>query len=201
MIPTSGIEHVSVHEASNSFSPNLDSKLFVTEYEKNSSEIVKPDDFSKFGWSREVTDYILNETECHVYEDAGLVEGKVGNKTALMNPDIDWEQNNPVMRYTLEEFNTLFFKQLPLGFDSIQGLMESNQERASQGYAPLDHEGHAIELHHVGQKIDSPLAELTTTEHDSPGLHDNSIRSEVHTSKNDWRSQKQEYWINRANQL
>ena len=37
----------------------------------------------------------------------------------------------------------------------------TNLERMKQGLAPLDKDGNPIELHHVGQKMDSPLAELT----------------------------------------
>ena len=38
-------------------------------------------------------------------------------------------------------------------------------ERAELGRAPIDSQGQPYELHHVGQKSDSPFAELTFTEH------------------------------------
>lgn len=202
MLPISGIEHLSkVIELSSKVDPRLDAPLSSPFSPAESPLKENPEGFSEYGWSNNVVTFIRNEAECKIYKDAGLIEGEVGGNTALMNPTIGWEQMNPVMRYTAEEFNTLFFRQLPIDFESIKGLAETNRERALQGYAPLDNEGHAIELHHVGQKVNSPLAELTSSQHDLPGLHDNTIKSEVHTAQNDWSSQKKQYWIERAKAL
>jgi hypothetical protein len=40
-----------------------------------------------------------------------------------------------------------------------------NQERMKQGKAPVGKDGHPVELHHDGQKPDSPLDEKTRTDH------------------------------------
>ena len=44
-----------------------------------------------------------------------------------------------------------------------------NRDRVSEGYAPLDKSGKPIQLHHIGQHADSPLAELTFKEHRTGG--------------------------------
>lgn len=59
-----------------------------------------------------------------------------------------------------------------------------------------------VHLHHIGQKADSPLAELTRSEHLSGGndtiLHDKGKPTETHGAGNSWNSEKREYWKNRA---
>ena len=50
------------------------------------------------------------------------------------------------------------------------------KERMKNGLSPLTKKGDTVELHHIGQKQDSPLAELATQEHRGKGnyaiLHD-----------------------------
>ena len=60
----------------------------------------------------------------------------------------------------------------------------------------------AIQLHHIGQHKDSPLAELTFEEHRCNGndivLHDKSSETETHGEGNTWDSERQVYWKERA---
>ena len=120
------------------------------------------------GWSDEIIDAIGSWQEYEIYKNAGLVEAEIGGKKCLIRKDIDWDQKDAFGR--------------------------TNRERAEQGLSPLDKDGKPIELHHIGQHADSPLAELTQEEHRGKGndviLHNKNIRSEIdRTSFADERSQ------------
>lgn len=127
------------------------------------------------GWSDEIIDAIHSMDEYKIYKEAGLVEGEVNGKKCLMRTDIDWDQKDQ-FGYT-------------------------NRERVAEGYAPLDKNGSPIQLHHIGQHADSPLAELTFKEHRTGGndkiLHDKTKETEVHGEGNNWDSERKEYWENR----
>ena len=126
------------------------------------------------GWSDEVIDAIGSMEEYEIYKNAGLVEAKIGDKVCLVKPDIDWNQKD--------------------------GLGRTNKELAEQGMAPLDKNGKPIELHHIGQKQDSPLAELTKEEHLSNGndtiLHDKTKASEIDRSA--FARERAVHWEERA---
>jgi len=139
------------------------------------SEEQKSDLKSETGLSDEVINNINSLEEAGIYKEAGLQEVNVDGKEALIrdiNPDLADD-------------------------DGI-----TNKEKMERGLAPLDENGEKIELHHVGQHTDSPLAELTTSEHRRSGndiiLHDKSIDSEVHGEGNNWDSERQSYWKTRA---
>ena len=127
------------------------------------------------GWSNEIVDTIRNMDEYRIYGDAGLIEGEVNDKKCLMRTDVDWEQKDQD-GYT-------------------------NKERVAEGYAPLDKNGKPIQLHHIGQHADSPLAELTFKEHRTGGndtiLHDKLKETEVHGERNNWHNERRDYWKNR----
>lgn len=127
------------------------------------------------GWSDEVVNAIQSMEEYRIYKETGLVEGEVNGKKCLMRTDIDWEQKDT--------------------FGS------TNRERVAEGYAPLDKEGKPIQLHHIGQRADSPLAELTFAEHRTGGndtiLHDKAKETEVHGEGNNWANERKDYWRNR----
>ena len=94
------------------------------------------------------------------------------------------------------------------------GLVEvengiSNGDRIARGLAPLDSKtGKPIELHHLGQKPDSPLVELTEEEHRTGEYedgkknqslwHDNTIESEVHGEDSNWDQIRKAHWKIRA---
>lgn len=121
-----------------------------------------------------------NADEAKIYQkQAGLVAKKVNGKTALVrNIDLNYKSD-------------------------LAGETVTNLERMKRGYAAIDPAtGKAYELHHVGQKIDSPLAILTKNEHISGGnntiLHDANIAdgNGVHSliSNEEWTKQKKEFW-------
>ena len=126
------------------------------------------------GWSDEVINAIGSMEEYEIYKKAGLVEVKVGDKVCLVKTDIDWNRKDEMGR--------------------------SNKERAEQGLAPLDNNGKPIELHHIGQKPDAPLAELTNEEHHSNGndtiLHDKSKSSEIDRAA--FTIERADHWFERS---
>lgn len=127
------------------------------------------------GWSDKIVESIGTMSEYKIYKEAGLVEGKINGKECLLRNDIDWDKT--------DQFGS------------------SNRERVENGYSPIDNSGKPIELHHIGQHQDSPLAELTFEEHRTGGndtiLHDKTKLTEVHGEGSNWASERKEYWKNR----
>lgn len=109
------------------------------------------------GWSDEIINAITSMEEYEIYKKAGLVEAEIGGRKCLIRNDIDWEQKDALGR--------------------------TNKERVEQGLSPINKDGKIIELHHIGQHTNSPLAELTPEEHRGKGndgiLHDKTKESEI----------------------
>ena len=128
------------------------------------------------GWSDEIIDAIGSWEEYEIYKNAGLVEVEINGKKCLIRSDIDWDQKD--------------------------SFGKTNRERAAEGRAPLDKNGKPIQLHHIGQHADSPLAELTFEEHRCGGndtiLHDKNKETEAHGEGNNWDNERQSYWKDRA---
>ena len=126
------------------------------------------------GWSDEIIDAIGSMEEYQIYKDAGLVEAEIDGRKCLINPNIDMNQKDAFGR--------------------------TNKERMEQGLAPLDKNGNPIELHHIGQKNDSPLAELTQEQHRSKEnysiLHDTKKESEIDRKAFD--NERENHWKARA---
>lgn len=131
----------------------------------------------KQGYPEKVLDAIGSEVEASIYENANLEPAVVNGNDALIRTDIDYDQKDAFGR--------------------------TNLDRMKLGLAPLDAEGKPIELHHIGQKPDSPLAELTCSEHRGKGndnvLHDKLKESEI--NREDFNKERQEYWKARAEQV
>ena len=79
----------------------------------------------------------------------------------------------------------------------------TNLARMKVGDAPLDPNDVAYELHHIGQKPDSPLAVLTRQEH--RGAESNSILHKSGPSEvdhgTDWQKQTRSFWKDYAEQM
>lgn len=122
------------------------------------------------GWSDEIIDAIGSMEEYQIYKDAGLIEAEIDGRKCLINPNIDMDQKDAFGR--------------------------TNKERMEQGLAPLDKNGNPIELHHIGQKNDSPLAELTQEQHRSKEnysiLHDTKKDSEIDRKAFD--NERENHW-------
>lgn len=129
------------------------------------------------GFSKPILDAIESEAEASIYEDANLEPGKINGKDVLARTDIDYDKQD------------------------IFGC--TNLERMEQGKAPLDSNGKPIELHHIGQKQDLPLAELTSSEHRGQG-NDNILHNKVKESeinREDFAKERIEHWKARAEQI
>lgn len=128
------------------------------------------------GWSDEIIDAIGSMEEYEIYKNAGLQEAEIGEKKCLIRNDIEWDQKDAMGR--------------------------TNRERAEQGLSPINKDGKVIELHHIGQHADSPLAELTPEEHRSKGndsiLHDKTKESEI--DRQVFAGERSEHWEARANE-
>lgn len=118
----------------------------------------------------------LSPQEAAHYENVGIRVQEVNGRECLVRDDIDWEQRD--------------------------AYGQTNKERAEQGLAPLDPEGRPYELHHVQQRSDGMLAELTRDEHRGAGvdriLHDPTKTSEIdraefdHIRADHWRARAAE---------
>ena len=75
--------------------------------------------------------------------------------------------------------------------------------RVAHGLAPLDADGNSIELHHVGQKSDAGLAELTNAEHHKMGndtvLHNKKKKSEI--DRPEFNGEREDHWKSRSKAL
>ena len=135
------------------------------------------------GWSDEIIDNIQNMKQYEILKNANLVEVEINGRKCLIKENIDLD-------YTDED-----------------GI--SNRDRIARGLAPLDSKtGKPIELHHLGQKADSPLVELTEEEHRTGEYedgkknqslwHDNTKETEVHGEGNSWDQERKAHWKSRA---
>jgi len=108
-------------------------------------------------WSDEIVNEINSMKEYEIYKDAKLIETEINGKKCLIKMDIDWQQKDAMGR--------------------------TNESRIIQGLSPIGKNGKIIELHHIGQHSDSPLAELTPEEHRGKGndtiLHNKTKESEI----------------------
>ena len=124
-------------------------------------------------YSSEINEAISSVREAEIYSNAGLKEGVVNGRKALLRTDINMNQK--------DEFG------------------QTNLERMKNGNPPIASNGEIIELHHIGQKADAPFAELTRTEHRGKGndiiLHDKNKVSEI--DRNAFHKERQEHWQNR----
>lgn len=142
--------------------------------------------FEETGWSDKIIDNIQNMEQYKILKNAGLVETELNGRLCLIKENNDWD------------------------FTDEDGI--SNKDRISHGLAPLDSKtGKPIELHHLGQKSDSPLVELTEEEHRTGEYedgkknqslwHDNTKETEVHGEGNTWNQERKEHWKSREEQL
>ena len=106
--------------------------------------------------------------ELKVYTDANLVQKVVDGNAALVRNDIDITS-------------------------VVDDMGRTNLERMQEGVPALDKDGYSYELHHIGQRTDSPLAILTQKEHKNTVLHWNT-NTDNPSSQSGWSSQKRKFW-------
>lgn len=124
-------------------------------------------------WTFKTIDHIKSMEEYKVYKAADLDQCKVGEKAGLIRDDIDFSQK--------DEFG------------------RTNAERIKSNLSPITKSGDVVELHHVGQDPDSPLAELTRDQHRGAGndtvLHQKNIESRI--DREEFQKEKSQYWKTR----
>jgi len=126
-------------------------------------------------WSDKIVNNLNSVEEFKLYKKAGLNETKIDGKECLIRSDINWQQKDVMGR--------------------------TNIERSEQGLSPINKDGKVIELHHIGQHSDSPLAELTPEEHRGKGndtiLHNKTKESEI--DRQAFAIERNAHWQARAN--
>lgn len=129
------------------------------------------------GWSDEILDAIGSWEEAKIYIKAGLKEVEMNGKKCLIREDINLEQKDE---------------------DGI-----TNYDRMKRGRPPITEDGEEVELHHIGQKQTSPLAELTMEQHRGVGndtvLHDKTKETEI--NRNEFGKERREYWKDRVESM
>ena len=75
----------------------------------------------------------------------------------------------------------------------VDEMGRTNLKRMQKGIPALDKDGYAYELHHIGQRNDSPLAILTRKEHKNAALHWNK-NTDNPSGQSGWNSQKKKFW-------
>ena len=159
----------------------------IAETDEAKSEVLTDEEKAKIkeemGWVDEIIDDIQNIKQYEILKNAGLKEAEINGRKCLIKENIDLD-------YTDED-----------------GI--SNRDRIARGLAPLDSKtGNPLELHHLGQKADSPLIELTEEEHRTGEYedgkknqslwHDNTKETEVHGEGNSWDQERKVHWKARA---
>ena len=142
--------------------------------------------YLRTGWSDDVLNSIRLMDEAMIYIRAGLKERKIGGRTALVRSDIDWSD------YSIRR-NTWLRNKLA---DYDKWAEYNNADLIGEGFPPRDKNGDPYELHHIGQRQDSPFAELTWAEHMGDGnnviLHQMGKESEIDRECFD--AEKSAYW-------
>ena len=149
----------------------------INESAEGLSDEEKKEIQEKTGWSDEVIESIRSKEEAEIYIKANLKEVEINGKKCLIRDDIDLDQADE---------------------DGI-----TNRERMEIGRPPLTKNGEEVELHHIGQKQNSPLAELTTQEHRGVGndaiLHDKAKETEI--NRNEFAKERYEHWQSRLSSM
>lgn len=137
-------------------------------------------------WPDEIINAIASMEEAKIYMRAGLKAVRIGNRWALIRSDINWSD------YSVRR-NTWLKNKLA---DYSKWVDYNNADLIGEGFPPRDMNGDPYELHHIGQRQDSPLAELTWAEHMGDGnntiLHQAGKESEIDRQMFD--HEKSEYW-------
>lgn len=172
--------------------PEKSIEMDVSEFEMSETkeEVLTDEETARVleetGWSNEIIDNIKNMKQYEILKNAGVREIDINGRKCLIKENID------------------------LTYTDADGI--SNMVRMRLGLAPLDSKtGKPIELHHFGQKVDSPLVELTEEEHRTGEYeggkknqslwHDRNIDTEVHGEGNNWIQERKAHWKERVEQI
>ena len=139
------------------------------------------------GWSDDIVRLLNSREEAEVYIGAGLVERRLRGRAALVRPDLGWSAFHCRQEWLKQRFA-----------DWDKGQDYNNGDLIGEGWPPRDSNGDPYELHHIGQRQDSPFAELTWQEHMGGGnnviLHPNR---ESAIDRQQFDDEKSRYWQDR----
>ncbi len=121
-------------------------------------------------WPLDAIKSFHSTKEYKIYKDANLVPMQFSDGTWAFIRKINW--------------------------NTIDSYGRTNAQRVARGLAPIDLTGKPYELHHIGQKADSPLAILTYAEHHSSSNYSTLHYAEEGKNVADdiWATQKKEFW-------
>lgn len=121
-------------------------------------------------WPLDAIKNIHSMEEYNIYKEANLIPTKLADGELVFLRQIDWTLTDAYGR--------------------------TNVQRVSANLAPIDATGTPFELHHIGQRADSPLAVLSWAEHHSSGNYSILHYAEQGKDISDaaWNRQKQEVW-------
>ncbi len=139
------------------------------------------------GWSDAILRAIGSEDEARIYIRAGLVERVVNGRPALINPSIDGRAYNCRKEWLKEKFA-----------DYERWKDWNNADLMGEGFPPRDENGDPYELHHIGQRQDSPFAELRWADHMGDG--NNAIlhpKRESEIDRRQFEREKAAHWMAR----
>lgn len=139
------------------------------------------------GWSDAIIDAINSDEEAAIYMKAGLVEKMVNGRPALINPYINGRAFNCRQEWLKTKF---------ADYDKWKDW--NNADLMGEGYPPRDDNGDPYELHHIGQRQDSPFAELTYWDHMTDG--NNAIlhpKRESEIDRQRFAAEKSAHWMAR----
>jgi hypothetical protein len=147
----------------------IDVRTVLTDAEKAKIREAHPD------WPDKIVDSIATWNEYEIFDKAGLKYAEINGRDCLIRPDIDLDYVDPKTG-------------------------ETNRERMAKGRAPIDSRtGEKITLHHIGQKFDSPLAELTEFGEHGKVPHISPEPSWRKNPDGTWSEQNKIYDVQRSN--
>ena len=88
-------------------------------------------------------------------------------------------------------------------FDIVykDGTGKTNKERMEEGLAPIGTDNKSIELHHLKQKDNGVIIEVTSTEHNENSKVLHRYRSESEINRREFNNWKRKYWQERAKEF
>jgi len=141
------------------------------------------------GWSSAILNNIDSIEEAEIYIKAHLVEANIGGRPALIRSDIDWSAFNCRKEW---------LKTKP-GHDYDKWKDWNNADLIGEGWPPRDDNGDPYQLHHIGQRQDSPFAELTWSEHIGDGNYDilHKVGEYSNIERQEFDAERSTYWQTR----
>lgn len=159
----------------------------------------------------EVIRELKSEKEYHLYKEMGLPNGLKLNEAAQIIKDSKLSFDVVKNIHSLGEYNIyknagLYAEKIngkysliqKINLDYVDNNGKTNRQRIFNNLSPLDENGIAYELHHIGQSDDAPLAILTKEQHMKRG--NNTIlhwkKDSVVNHGNEWNKTVHDFWKN-----